>query len=265
VDATARFAAGMALIAKSDCRACHSVKDKVLGPSFIAVAKKYKNNPSAVATLSNKIKNGGSGTWGHAEMPAHPALSNNELGSIVRYILSTGTPQKTQKSMPVTGSYTTSVPKGENDNGSYIFRAAYTDKGTASAAALTTENLLVLRGSLLTPSQANEAKEMAYNRDSTIVVVKTSGAYLKFNKVDLTDIKNVELKLLPRGRGTDPPSTIELRQGSVDGKVVGTFTGSLVGKNTVQVPVEGAEGKQDLYIIFSGNPARLNGVKFNNE
>ncbi|MEO7216500.1 PQQ-dependent sugar dehydrogenase [Mucilaginibacter sp.] len=265
VDATARYAAGIALIAKSDCRACHSVKDKVLGPSFIEVAKKYKNDQSAVATLSKKIKNGGSGTWGHAEMPAHPALTNNELGSIVRYILSTATPQKTQKSMPVTGTYTTTIPKGENDNGSYIFRASYTDRGTASAAALTTENLLVLRGSLLTPSQANESKEMAYNRDSTIVVVKTPGAYLKFNKVDLTNIKNIELKLLPRGRATDPPGTVEIRSGAADGKVLGNFTGSYVGLNTLRIPVTGAEGKEDLYIVFTGNPARLNGVKFNNE
>jgi cytochrome c len=265
VDATARFAAGMALIAKSDCKSCHSVKDKVLGPSFIAVAQKYKNNPSAVATLSAKIKNGGSGTWGHAEMPAHPALTNNELGSIVRYIMSLGTPQKAQKTMPVTGTYVTSVPKGENDNGSYIFRAAYTDKGTGTAAALTTENLLVLRGSLLSPSQANAAKDMDYNRDSTIVVVKKPGAYLEFNKIDLTDIKNIELKLLPRGRGTDPPGTVEIRQGAADGKVVGSFTGSFVGLNSLKVPISGADGKQDLYLVFAGTPVRLNGVKFNIE
>lgn len=265
VDATARYAAGMALIAKSDCKSCHSVKDKVLGPSFIAVAKKYKNNPSAVATLSNKIKTGGSGTWGHAEMPAHPALTNNELGSIVRYIMSLGTAQKAQKSMPVTGTYVTAVPKGENDNGSYIFRAAYTDKGTATATALTTENLLVLRGSLLSPSQANGAKDMDYNRDSTIVVVKKPGAYLEFNKIDLTDIKNIELKLLPRGRGTDPPGTVEIRQGSADGKIVGSFTGSFVGLNSLKVPISGADGKQDLYFVFAGTPVRLNGVKFNIE
>ncbi len=125
--------------------------------------------------------------------------------------------------------------------------------------------MLVLRGSLLTPSQANDAKEMAYNRDSTIVVVKTPGAYLKFNKIDLTDIKNIELKLLPRGRATDPPGTVEIRQGAADGKVVGSFTGSYIGLNTLQIPVTGAEGKEDLYIVFTGNPVRLNGVKFNNE
>jgi cytochrome c len=167
--------------------------------------------------------------------------------------------------MPVTGTYTTSVPKGENDNGSYIFRAAYTDKGTGTAAALTTENLLVLRGSLLSPSQANAAKDMDYNRDSTIVVVKKPGAYLEFNKIDLTDIKNIELKLLPRGRGTDPPGTVEIRQGAADGKVVGSFTGSFVGLNSLKVPISGADGKQDLYLVFAGTPVRLNGVKFNIE
>jgi cytochrome c len=265
VDATARFAAGMALIAKSDCKSCHSVKDKVLGPSFIAVAKKYKNTPSAVATLSNKIKTGGSGTWGHAEMPAHPALTNNDLGQHRALYHEPGYAAKGTKNHAGYGTYVTSVPKGENDNGSYIFRAAYTDKGTGTAAALTTENLLVLRGSLLSPSQANAAKDMDYNRDSTIVVVKKPGAYLEFNKIDLTDIKNIELKLLPRGRGTDPPGTVEIRQGAADGKVVGSFTGSFVGLNSLKVPISGADGKQDLYLVFAGTPVRLNGVKFNIE
>ncbi|OOQ57110.1 PQQ-dependent sugar dehydrogenase [Mucilaginibacter pedocola] len=265
VDATAKYAAGIALIAKSDCRACHAVNKKVLGPSFIEVAKKYKNDASAVANLGKKIKNGGSGTWGHAEMPAHPALTNNELGSIVRYILSTATPQKVQKTMPVSGSYVTTVPKGDNDNGSFIFRAAYTDKGTPSAAAISGENILVLRGPVLDVSQASAASDMNFNRDSTIAVVKKAGAYFKFAQTDLTDIKNIELKLSKRSSGTDAPGTIELHSGAPDGKLLGSFSGSFIGLDNVKVPVTTPQGKDDLYLVFTGTPARVAGIKFSNQ
>jgi cytochrome c len=264
VDATARFAAGIALINKSDCKSCHSTKEKVLGPSFIAVAKKYKNDPAAVAMLSKKIKAGGAGNWGDAQMPAHPALSNNDLNSIVKYIISLATPQKAQKSLPVTGTYSTSVPKGDNDNGSYIFRAAYTDRGTKSAAALTTENLLILRGSVVPVAQSTEAHEMAYNRDSTIAVVKTDGAYFKFGKLDLTGIKNIELALVPRGRGTDPASTIELRSGSAGGKLLGRFTGNYNGLQSIKLDLTTAEGIADLYFVFTGTPLRIRTIKFSN-
>lgn len=265
VDATAKYAAGMALISKSDCKSCHSVNEKVLGPSFTAVAKKYKSNPGAVALLVKKIKNGGSGRWGDAEMPAHPALSNNELNSMVRYIMSLGTPQKVQKSMPVSGTYITSVPKGDNDNGNYIFRAAYTDKGKGNAAPIMGEDILVLRGSSLSVKEVSEAKDMVFNRDSTVAVVKSPGGYLKFNKLDLAGIKTIELALIPRGRGTDPASTIELRSGAPDGKSLGTFTGSYNSLQSLKLDLPGGIAIADFYIVFNGTPLRLSGFKFINE
>jgi len=263
-DASAKFAAGMALIAKSDCKACHSVKDKVLGPSFIAVAKKYKNDAGAVAMLSKKIKAGGSGAWGDAQMPAHPALTNNELTSIVKYIMSLGTPPpKAQKSMPVTGTYVTAVPKGDNTDGSFIFRAAYTDKGTKSAAALTGEDMLILRGSLVPVAAAAEAKDMAFNRDSTVAVVKAPGGYLKFNKIDLTGIKNIEIIQIPRGKSTDPTATVELHAGSPQGRLLGTFTGNAISSPNFKFTIPESTGINDLYFIFSGTALRMNAIKFN--
>ncbi|TSD67327.1 PKD domain-containing protein [Inquilinus sp. KBS0705] len=265
VDATAKYAAGMALITKSDCKSCHSVKDKVLGPSFTAVAKKYKNDPNAIALLSKKIKTGGSGNWGDAQMPAHPALSNNDLSSIVKYIMSLGTPQKAQKSMPVTGTYVTAVPKGENQNGSFILRAAYTDKGTKAAGPLMGENIVILRGTVVPVAQVSEAKDMVYNRDSTVAVVKNPGAYLKFNQLDLTDIKTIELMLLPRGRATDPPGTVEVHSGTADGKLLASFTGSYINLQSVKLNLTGAQGINDVFIVFTGTPLRLNNIKFSDE
>lgn len=264
VDATAKFAAGMALISKSDCKACHAVKEKGLGPSFLAVAKKYKKDASAQAMLVKKIKAGGSGNWGDAEMPAHPAMSNADLNNIVKYVLSLDDQQKTPKSMPVTGTYLTALPKGENQNGSYLLRAAYTDKGSASAGALMGEKTLILRGSLVPVAEMNEAKNMAFNRDSSVAVVKSDGSYLKLNKLDLRGVKNAELMLIPRGRGTDPASTIQVYSGSTTGKLLGVFTGSYNGLQTLKLDLPETTEIADLYFVFTGTPLRLSGIKFNN-
>ena len=79
---------GEALISKSDCFACHKVNEKLLGPSYVDVAKKYENTKTNVDMLVNKIKAGGSGVWGAIPMSPHPALSDEDARSMVQYILS---------------------------------------------------------------------------------------------------------------------------------------------------------------------------------
>jgi cytochrome c len=71
VDASAGYAGATALISKLDCKSCHAVNEKVLGPSFTQVAQKYKGDPSAPGKLVRKIITGGSGVWGDAMMVAH--------------------------------------------------------------------------------------------------------------------------------------------------------------------------------------------------
>ncbi|RYF67916.1 MAG: cytochrome C, partial [Cytophagaceae bacterium] len=46
-DATAMFAGGKKLIEASDCKGCHSVTKKSIGPAYMDVAKKYKDDKSA--------------------------------------------------------------------------------------------------------------------------------------------------------------------------------------------------------------------------
>ena len=75
------------LIKKNGCLACHSVKLKVLGHSFIDIANKYENNINNQQILAQKIKKGGSGNWGKIPMMPHPNITNEELNLMVRWIL----------------------------------------------------------------------------------------------------------------------------------------------------------------------------------
>lgn len=76
---------GADLIVKNDCRNCHREREKLVGPAFSDIAKRYK--PGDVDSLAAKIIRGGSGHWGDAAMSAHPSLSPADAKTIVKFIL----------------------------------------------------------------------------------------------------------------------------------------------------------------------------------
>lgn len=85
----AHAADGQALAQKNGCLSCHAINQKVLGPAYKDVAAKYEHDSGAVAKLMAKVKNGGSGAWGPVPMPPHPQLKDEELKTLVEWILST--------------------------------------------------------------------------------------------------------------------------------------------------------------------------------
>lgn len=70
------------------CTVCHTPDKKIVGPSYKEVAAKYKADKGAEATLATKVKAGGKGTWGEAAMPPNPTLSDDELKTLVKWVLS---------------------------------------------------------------------------------------------------------------------------------------------------------------------------------
>ncbi len=81
-------AAGMTLMMSLDCKACHKVAEKSVGPAFAEVAKKYPANAASTSHLMKKVTAGGHGVWGDVDMPAHPNLKPAELKQIVNWIYS---------------------------------------------------------------------------------------------------------------------------------------------------------------------------------
>jgi cytochrome c len=79
---------GGALIAKSDCRTCHAQNAKLVGPSFVQIATRYKNKSGAVGMLAGKVINGGAGNWGQVPMTPHTQISKRDAAAMVQYILS---------------------------------------------------------------------------------------------------------------------------------------------------------------------------------
>lgn len=79
---------GKALIGKSDCLACHKIEEKLVGPAYKEVAKKYKPTKANIDLLAGKIVKGGTGVWGQIPMSPHPTVPVADAKKMVVYILS---------------------------------------------------------------------------------------------------------------------------------------------------------------------------------
>lgn len=78
---------GLALVESSGCRGCHANDKMGLGPSFKAVATKYKGEKRAAEFLTNKVLNGGSGVWGEQAMPTHHHIGKAKVEAMVKWVL----------------------------------------------------------------------------------------------------------------------------------------------------------------------------------
>ena len=76
------------LLQASGCTACHSVDKKLVGPGYKDVAAKYRGNKGAEADLIKKVKAGTKGAWGDIPMPPNAHVKDEDIKTLVRWILS---------------------------------------------------------------------------------------------------------------------------------------------------------------------------------
>jgi len=75
------------LAKQNNCLTCHGLQNRIVGPGFNEIASRYKAEPAAVARLVEKVKNGGSGSWGSSAMPAQQHVGEEEIKSLIKWIL----------------------------------------------------------------------------------------------------------------------------------------------------------------------------------
>lgn len=266
-DNQAEFAKGKTLIDRSDCKTCHATDRLVNGPAYLAIAERYRNNPSVVGGLARKIINGGGGAWDSRVMTPHPQLSEADALEIVQWILSLGAPPKPKQTLPVAGTFTL-APKGAKA-GTFILRAAYRDKGAKGQAPLEGSAMLVMRPALQQAEQADTiSKGVVVLRpfDNEVAVLNnlTSNTFVCFRYVDLTGLGAITLRI-GSGDRLNPMAggRIELHLDGPDGPVVGQLdvpAGNAAEKMTFEEKVltlsPSGDGQfHDLYFVFKNDTA----------
>ena len=79
------------LAAKAGCATCHAADKPLLGPSWQAIAGKYKGQANAASLLAERVRKGSVNVWGKLPMPPTPTdkMSDADLKLVVSWVLKT--------------------------------------------------------------------------------------------------------------------------------------------------------------------------------
>ena len=223
LDSSTQFVVAQTLMNNSDCRTCHTRNVRSVGPAFTQIAEKYDPSPRVIDTLARRIIEGSHGLWGtDNNMPAHPSISRNDARTMANYILSVN--QEMPKSLPVEGSFATRVPDHDNGKGTYIIRAAYTDRGVGALPSHTSDSVIFLRSPRLSPFAADliEGGALRDQLDEYVFLTAKPNSFIAFENIDLTGIRKISFR--PNWHLYDiyPGGKVEVRLGSPDGELIGS-------------------------------------------
>ncbi len=79
--------ADLALADKNACLNCHALETRLVGPSFKAIASKYRTQPDAAVLLAGKVEKGSGGVWGNIAMPPMGGMAKEDVQTLVAWIL----------------------------------------------------------------------------------------------------------------------------------------------------------------------------------
>lgn len=271
-DASARFAAGLKLMDGSDCKACHSVEKKSIGPAYQQIALKYKNDLEAAGRLAQKIISGGAGAWGEIPMSAHPQLSLSDATEMVNYILSLSEKPSEAKSLPVKGSVVAKVPEGDKGEGIYVLRAAYKDKGAGGVPGISAEKTYTLRNAKTSAStyHVSEGVQIFKVPQMGPIVIGSENSYIGFRNIDLTGISEIDfIAFAPKEQANAAGGRVEMRLGSPTGKVVGESTfikpvgmAEMATQAPAALTLSDISGEQDIYFVYKNPDAPKGQILF---
>ena len=213
---------GKTLMMNNDCKTCHKVDEKSIGPAFLQVAEKYPNVQPSVDYLINKIKKGGGGVWGETMMAAHPDIKDAEVTAIVHWILDLSQKTPVKPSLPSSGSLDPTLGKPFNDKAALVISASYTDKGGVGIKPLTGNGSVVLRSANLDFKRVKRMQGFDTDDDKGVhylTTTKTEG-WFSIDHIDLTGINSAGLLI---GYEKSPlfGYRFELRLDAPNGKLLG--------------------------------------------
>ncbi len=259
---------GKMLVTNSDCKACHIIDKPSVGPTFLAIADRYKGQPGVVDQLALKIIKGGGGNWSKDHlMSAHPQVPVQDAQEMVKYIFSL-TDAQNVKAMPANGSLTFDQHKADQPRGQYTLVASYKDAGSNGIPSLTGTDVVTLRNSLVKTIDADSY--VGFPRWGNSLSAGSHKAYVLLKDVDMTTIKSLTFNYSSK----DKDGFIDVRLDSYAGPIVSRtpFKSTADWKNNAQItglfetPIM---GRHDVYVVVmkpdkpNNSLIQLNSIQFN--
>jgi cytochrome c len=226
------YARGKMLLDRSDCKTCHAEDRVVNGPAYTSIADRYRNNEFAVRNLSQKVLKGGAGVWGQTVMSAHPQVSEEDAGEMVRWILSLGSAPKPKQGIALSGTYALTVPgspdsKSKPKPGTFLLKASYRDRGTASQGPQEDSETIALRPTFQQAEQADSISRgvrtyRPFNGDTVVLHDIKNNGFFVFKHTDVTGVHSIAMGVgMSDNKYQFGGGRVEIRLDSPKGTLIG--------------------------------------------
>ncbi len=250
---------GLALIRKSDCLNCHAASRKLVGPSFVEIADKYRDQPHQLEQSVARVREGSTGVWGKIGMLPHQQHTESEVTQMVEYVFAT----TAAATHPSAQGFNNEILIGDV-GGNLRLEAAYTDLGRGEIPKLVGIGSVVLRNRSVQAEAADEIQgtqrlgsDQAEGKYSMGAI--NHGAFLKFNNLPLDELRSITVRVTSAGAGGD----IEVRRGGMDGELLGSITVEINGSwsdfYSKTIDLKPQSGRDAIYLVFK-NPANRGGL-----
>jgi cytochrome c len=236
---------GLKLIRQSGCLNCHALQRPLVGPAFVEVAAKYRDQEGAKDKSIERVQKGSTGVWGKVPMLPHSHRTLDEIQSMVDFVYTVQPASDTSSAIGLRNEL--EVPAGSS---AIRIEASYTDAGKDGLPALTGSSSLILRQRKI---QAEHAAE--YRETQPLASAKAEGGffmgainhngYLKLSQIPISQVGGVRISVASAGAG----GRIELRAGERNGNVLAS------------IPVEVNENWEEFYQRESAIDSRLAGIE----
>ncbi len=244
---------GLTLMTQSDCFNCHAVEQKIVGPSLMEIAQKYRSQAGAEAVSVDRVRQGSANVWSPIPMLPHPQHSVDELHQMVRYIFSL----EAGKSGPgltraLEGMLT---PPEDPELSALVLDAAFTDAGCGIAPPIVGRATRTLR------SRRFEAEDAAEIHGSLVLEFGNAGGkkglgsighqhFARFADIPLEQCGAVTCRVASAGTG----GVIELRSDKPDGRILATLevkpTGAWDRWVELTAPIPADVPRSDVFVVF---------------
>ncbi len=254
--ADANQPAGLRLMRGSDCLNCHAPDRNLVGPSFQAIADKYRSQPHQLDLSVQRVREGSTGVWGKVGMLPHQQHTVGEITQMVEYIFSL----TADDSRPSATGFNNVLAIAE-DQGQLRLVANYTDLGRGDLPKLTGTAEVLVRSRKVQAEAANDYRGTRPLGSKNAEQGQFMGAidhlgYLRFDDLHLAENQRISIRVASAGAGAD----VQFRSGSVDGTLLGTTTvkvnNSWEDFQEQEVQLTNPPGQVTLYVVFTNEKSR---------